>query len=345
MQQDYHRARASQPQRRFDRRRELIDEAKRRVSIVDAWQALNLPGGPGASCKSPFREDRNPSFSIFEDGRRFKDFATGDTGDVVCFIERATGCTRGEAIRKLFELAGIEDAPARQRRTKARKWPTFRRGTRAEKRALAGSRNLGPEAIDLAAAAGFLWFADTEDKGEAVAVWIVTDSTRRNAQARRLDGKGWRCLDGAKAKTLPGSRAAWAIGAADIGKKPFVVIIEGGADYLTAFHFMYVEGRLEDVAPVAMLGAGMKIPGDALPFFKNKRIRIFPHTDEQGQAAGRRWALQFHRAGAGPIDFFNFAGLIQTGGEPVCDLNNLTNQDCDNLDANFEVKEILPWNE
>jgi hypothetical protein len=37
---------------------------------------FNLRGNPAKSCRSPFREDRSPSFSISEDGLRWIDFAT-----------------------------------------------------------------------------------------------------------------------------------------------------------------------------------------------------------------------------------------------------------------------------
>ena len=318
------------------------------MPIVAAWHRLNLPGEPGTSCRSPFREDRNPSFSVFDKGRAWKDHATAEGGDVVCFIERATGCTRGQAITRLLAMAGIEDTPRRKRRTKARTWPEFRPGTRAEKRALAVLRNLGPEAIDIAAARGFLHFADMPDDGETVVAWIVSDNGRRNGQARRLDGKPWQSGEakGAKAKTLPkkpNGGGAWPIGAECIEGRPIVALLEGGADLLAAFHFMYNEGRLEDVAPVAMLGAGMKIPAAALPYFKGKRVRIFPDIDEkgQGQAAGRRWAKQLRGVG-GKVDGFSFEGLIQTRGAPVGDLNELTNQDPDNWESTWDAREVFP---
>lgn len=91
--------------------REQLDAAKSRVSIADAWRALGLPGEPRRTCCSPFREDRHPSFSIFADGRGWKDFATGEAGDVVSFVKCATAGTDAEAIRRVLDLAGGNVSP------------------------------------------------------------------------------------------------------------------------------------------------------------------------------------------------------------------------------------------
>jgi hypothetical protein len=58
-----------------------LQAAKEELPIPALWHLLNLAGKPGKSCKSPFREDRNPSFSIYDDGRKWKDHATGQGGD------------------------------------------------------------------------------------------------------------------------------------------------------------------------------------------------------------------------------------------------------------------------
>jgi hypothetical protein len=70
---------------------DLFAEAREAYRIGDAWQMLRLPGEPKASCRSPFRDDHSPSFTIFDDGKAWKDHATGDGGDVVEFIRHAIG--------------------------------------------------------------------------------------------------------------------------------------------------------------------------------------------------------------------------------------------------------------
>ena len=72
-----------------ERNRQELDAAKARVGISAAWQILGLPGEPHRSCCSPFREDRHPSFSVTDD-RLWHDHSTGEGGDVVSFIMRAT---------------------------------------------------------------------------------------------------------------------------------------------------------------------------------------------------------------------------------------------------------------
>ena len=66
-----------------------IQLAKRIVLIPEMWEELKLPGYPKASCSSPFRRDRKPSFSIYDKDRRWMDHSTGENGDVVDFIAMA----------------------------------------------------------------------------------------------------------------------------------------------------------------------------------------------------------------------------------------------------------------
>lgn len=82
-----------------------IKEAKESLTIVDIWHMLGLPGQPSKSCKSPFRRDKKPSFSVYDDGRRWKDFSTDEGGDVIDFIAKAKGISTGEACREFHRLA------------------------------------------------------------------------------------------------------------------------------------------------------------------------------------------------------------------------------------------------
>jgi hypothetical protein len=54
------------------------------LTIPILWERLGLPGHVSEKCcvKSPLRDDDGrPSFSIYADGRRWKDHATGQGGD------------------------------------------------------------------------------------------------------------------------------------------------------------------------------------------------------------------------------------------------------------------------
>jgi hypothetical protein len=67
--------------------------------IDDAWEELGLKGEPSASCCSPLRDDLNPSFSVFDAGRRWKDHGTGSYGDVIDFVSQCQDVTLGDALR------------------------------------------------------------------------------------------------------------------------------------------------------------------------------------------------------------------------------------------------------
>lgn len=85
-----------------------IQEAKERIRIPDLWPILNLPGRQPARVQvilSPFREEIRESFSIFNDGRMFKDHATGESGDVITFYGMARGIENRQATKDFLTLA------------------------------------------------------------------------------------------------------------------------------------------------------------------------------------------------------------------------------------------------
>jgi hypothetical protein len=81
-----------------------IADIKDRVTIFALAAAL-FPDWNARSRLSPLRPDRKPgSFSVFDNGKRWKDFATGEGGSVVDFLCKARGCETGEAIRELRDM-------------------------------------------------------------------------------------------------------------------------------------------------------------------------------------------------------------------------------------------------
>jgi hypothetical protein len=320
-----------------------IGEAKARLRIPELWQRFDLPGQPKRSCKSPFREDRRASFSVSQDGFLFNDFATGESGDAVDFLQLLTGLSRPAAYRKFIDLAAGEMAMTKSlprstevsRRRERPKFPEFEKGGAVDFKHLAGLRNLGIESLQLASERGLLWFAELR----GFDAWIVSDSERVNAQARRMDGGIWEHLDGAKGWTLRGSWASWPIGAKEAQPFKSLALCEGGPDLCAACHFIWCEKRERDVAPVALLGASQRIHEDALPLLAGKRIRIFPHLDNAGQQAAERWARQLADA---DVDALSFAGLHKTSGEPVNDLNDCTSVDPDDFEVSRELWGVMP---
>lgn len=330
-----------------------IAEAKERLSIPILWQRFNLKGQPAKSCLCPFHEDRTNSFSVFrgrDGGDAFKCFSECGRGDVVDFFQLATGLPKTEACHQFIRLAGgVSSAPklilppiesrgqfmkrhllktanadpekARQRE----KWPMFESPLSGEDDtpfraldALAKLRHVSLDGVRLMAEHGLLYFAAWKDKP----AWIITDSARVNAQARRMDGKKWEGIN-AKAQTLPGSQAAWLIGAEESVLYKNILFCEGGPDLLAAHHFIRIQGREADTTAVAMMGASNRIPDEQLPFFVGKRIRIMEHADLAGSGAASKWQGQLEAAGA-TVDVADFTGLLMADGTPVKDLNDCT---------------------
>ena len=308
-----------------------LSDAKQRLGIPALWNHFGFPGDPKKSCRCPWRPDHKPSFSVTPDGLLWHDFATGEGGDAIDFLARASGLSRADACRKFIELAGGHLTPApgatwphpQPAEAKPKPaFPDFSRGTAADFKQLAGLRQISREGIEWAGERGLLRFATLKD----CPAWIVTDAARVNAQARRMDGRKWEHID-AKAWTLPGAWASWPIGILEAQPFPAIALCEGGPDLLAAHYLALWEQathhskRDVQCSPVGLLGARQRIHPDALPLFTGKRVRIFGHDDEAGRAAVERWAGQLASVGA-DVDAFSFAGLRQVDGEPVKDLNN-----------------------
>jgi len=280
--------------------------------------------------------------------------AGSDNGGDHLFINVSTekwGCVvnqadAGDAHRdRIFELVGIRGHPGKaagapllapQKPTTAKpgpRLPPLRLLPVDEMAAIARMRGwplfVG---LELLSRRGLLWFGMVWDAGKEWPAWIITDSARRNAQARRMDGQPWQGIGGKKAKSLPGSEASWPIGASEIGARPFVMLCEGQPDFCAALLVAWFEGQAipsfsaDQVAPVCMTGAGQSIHPDAQPSFWGKHVRIPIHKDEAGQKAAKRWADQLYRAGAISVDGFNFAGSTRPDGQPVDDLADFAMQ-------------------
>lgn len=90
---------------------ELVDlEAIRRdhplPAIVGGSLELQRTGREWKAC-CPFHEDRSPSFTIFDCGRRFHCFGCGASGDVLDYLQRA----HGVGLREAAEMLGSGSLP------------------------------------------------------------------------------------------------------------------------------------------------------------------------------------------------------------------------------------------
>jgi hypothetical protein len=275
-------------------------------------------------------------------------FAGCGSGDAVDLLGRARGLSNADACREFIRLAGggfIAARPVSQSRPSAKpsrkvEFPDLTSGTEKNWRTLAACRNLSFEGIVLAVRLGLLTFGDWKER----AAWFVTDATRHNAQARRMDGEPWPEIGHKKAWTIcsPGN-AKWPVGAVEAAQFPKLAFCEGGPDLLAAFHFIQCEGRNTDCSAVAMLGASLDIHREALPLFAGKRVRIFGHDDASGAGsqAVERWAQQLTQAGA-DVDALKFTGLRQVDGSPVKDLNDCSSVCPDDFENNRELWSLMP---
>jgi hypothetical protein len=323
--------------------REQLDAAKSRLSIADAWRALGLPGEPRRTCCSPFREDRHPSFSIFADGRGWKDFATGEAGDVVSFVKCATAGTDAEAIRRVLDLAGGITSPVAlaPRHGPAKPVPAPYDGlagldlqppTLREVLALAELREWPTFAgLELAAHRGLLRFSDVKHRGETHRAWIFTDADRKSAQARRLDGEPWPG-DGHtfKSKTLRTDPDA-PPGLADVVAcdRRAVLICEGEPDALAALLLAWVEDIADKVGVICLTGKSKRLPPAALEKLRGRRCRIIRQADKPDEngvkpshEAALAWAESIHAAGIA-VDIANLDGRTRADGQPAEDVADL----------------------
>jgi hypothetical protein len=197
---------------------ERIAAAKTAVTIADAWARLGLPDPPPEGnrlVRSPIREERTPSFSIFQDGRRWKDHAGDGGGDLIDFVELIAGTDRPAAIQTVLQWAG-DDAPLsghgaasssppvipspgktesgynadRHARLQAKRrtmWPPFSYPSQAAIQRIADIRQLDTSAVEAIARAGLLRTSRDEDGHD---VYVIHEGTF--AQYRRLDGEPFR---------------------------------------------------------------------------------------------------------------------------------------------------------
>lgn len=318
----------------YHEHRERLRESYR---IPNAWRDLGFEDTPSESCRCPWREDRKPSFSVFDEGRLFKDFSTDDTGDVFAFVMLALGFSFKDAVRWIEERTGarpesvipfppVSRRPSPDKPKKELKLPLLDEGDVGDIKAVSQSRGLLPYAVEIAVKIGALRFGKVCGSRS----WILLDASGKLAEARRLDGKPFDAigpLSSRKAHSLKGSSKSWPFGLCLLCGPPasdrHIMLVEGGPDYLAAFDFL-VRFRAMGFHPVAMLGKSNRIPGEALDMMSGRRVRIYPHHDPGGggMEAAKGWFEQLSQVGC-TVDGFSFEGLTRIDGKPVTDLNDL----------------------
>jgi len=318
-----------------------ISDIRLRLPIAEAWRALNLPGSPAKSCSSPFRDDRNPSFSVYHEatGDRWRDHGEGSGGDVLDLIAKAKGCTTAEALTWARSILGI-DQQADRRPDVRRKWtPDLKRGTPEQLQKLSTLRGYSVEGLQEASRRGFLFFTIMA-KTEA---WCVTDRRRQVIELRRLDGKKWSAygsLPERKSHCI-GHGKQWPIGVEEAADYNVVALVEGAPDFLAAFTFFAAEER-SDVAACGVLGAAShRLAPEALEKLKSKQVCIYGHNDEAGVAATKAWARALRDAGA-KVTAFDLSGIVRADGRLGKDLNDVLLMDADTYERERKFWRVLP---
>lgn len=344
-----------------------IHSLKELLRIPAVWAILGLQGDPAPSCRSPFRPDRTPSFSIFDDGRQWKDFSTGEAGDVINFLARALDIDSRQATLRFIEMAGGASIPtgfrdrtavsdrherdertAKEKAAKRAKWSKSSSNDPEARQTTAQSRNVSTEALKSGEEIGTIRYSELFE----FKCWILTDESGLSAEARRIDRLDFPAIGTLpirKVHTFKGSLKDWPVGTAALKKLPSitrVMLVEGTPDYLAALHFLSAHidshGGEVNTLPIAMLGrgAGSVIHPDALAILAGKHVRIYPHNDADGGGKKRAgiWAAQLQAAGC-HVEAFHFDGLIRADGQPVNDLNDLCYLKKSQLS---EITDLLP---
>jgi hypothetical protein len=88
----------------------LLKRAIERLSIDFLWKHFGFPERHGNPVRSPFREDEDPSFSVYDQGRRFKDHGYDPhRGDSFNFYQIGTKSNSRAAFKPFVTLAGLGD--------------------------------------------------------------------------------------------------------------------------------------------------------------------------------------------------------------------------------------------
>ena len=287
---------------------------------------------PGSTCRSPFREDRSPSFSVFDDGRRWIDHATAERGDAVEFLAKIKGISNAEALVELLKMVdGTSHQPATTHysatRTELRPGPDLHgiepclKPTYGKLQSFAlsllmvsGWRRSGSFCLPILTLTRDAVGSSPMTLGAALSTGGLMGSTSTIARPRRKERRP-------EVAQLERLEANWPIGIAQANGFPAIALCEGMPDFLSAFALAYAGAVEQFVTPVCMGGAACSIHPEALPMFRGKRVRIYGHADEAGQCAIQRWAEQLEGVQA-EVDGFFFDGLLKRDGSPVNDMND-----------------------
>jgi DNA primase len=89
-------------------------------ALVRAWLPKGRWSGRAYMVCSPFRNERTPSFAVYDDGG-WHDFGSGLHGDMLDLTCRLHGVTLQEAIQAFEQMLGLECEQGSYRKSEGRK--------------------------------------------------------------------------------------------------------------------------------------------------------------------------------------------------------------------------------
>ena len=95
----------------------LIDEIKSRITIYDLLPGV-ARGKRKIRCPFPEHEDKDPSFSIYDNGKKATCFSKCGHFDVISFYKRINNCNTKDALKDLAAKGGISMGYKKKKRTR-----------------------------------------------------------------------------------------------------------------------------------------------------------------------------------------------------------------------------------
>jgi hypothetical protein len=219
--------------------------------------------------------------------------------------------------------------------TKRKSWSQPQPHSQAEVEAIAELCAVPPECVGVTVNRG-LFYVTTSREGQRA--FVVTDSSRNAAVAYRLDGKPWEAISPRTQQPLnrpelylPGSMQGWPIGLSEASSFPAIALVESGLELPCALHLAWCAVRERVIAPVALLSHA-PIEESALPIFKDKCVRFFPHAGTPEEVI-ECWGDQLLDAGATKVEQYRFDGLLTTDEQPVQNLRDFITVAIDQWDG------------
>ena len=320
-----------------------LHQLKQVCPLPVLMEHLGLGTRAKPSSKSPVRTDNNASWGIFEsdNGWRFKDHGTGDTGAEIAFLASHLRLDPHENFLLLLgvywataqkEISGRSpdvQSPSSKPRNSAEEpmflpdRTDFGPGTCEQHQQLARLMGVSVEAVDWAVERGVVVFGDWH----GLQCYGVCDQSGRMFEIRRLNGLNFPAvgeLQSRRSHTVKHSQENWPVGLLEAKRAVNVLLVEGLPDFIAA-HEVIVANQVQHLwAPVAMPSAGVAISPDALTGFTGKQVLICFHNDaeHQGGQAALNWRGQLQAANCAQISLLDARTLAELAEGGTKDLNN-----------------------